>query len=318
MPFNNPFKYSDDNLRYHSFNYYLTHKYSHKVCKVPMDAGFTCPNRDGSKGHGGCRFCSHSGSGEFVQSPLDPLEKQFEDGLAIMHKKWPDAYGIAYFQAFSNTYAPISELEKIYTPFLNRDDIVEISIATRPDCLDEEKIALLARWNKQKPITIELGLQSIHDTTMDKMNRCHHADILIDCVKQLKENGLRVVLHIINGLPGEDETMMLLTAKAVADMKADGIKIHMLNVLNDAAILEEYTNKEFTLLTREEYVAIVVKQLEILPPEMVIERLTGDGMESQLVAPDWIKKKTIVLNEISKLQKALNSYQGKKYETGKY
>ena len=314
----NPFPYSDDNLRYHSYSYYLKHKYQHKVCKVPLDAGFTCPNRDGTKSTGGCRFCSARGSGDFVEDNSLALQKQYARGIAEMHRKWPGAYGIAYFQAYSNTYAPLDVLKKIYEPFRIRPDIAEIAIATRPDCLDAEKIAYFAQVNQDKPLTMELGLQSIHEETMQKMNRCHSAQELYDMVKILKENHIRTTLHIINGLPGENKEMMLETAKKVAELKADGIKIHMLNILKSAELYKDYQVSPFPLLSREEYVDIVVAQLELLPEEMVIERLTGDGLAEELIAPEWIRKKTIVLNEITKLQKKRDTYQGKAYETGKY
>jgi len=311
--YQNPFINSDDNLRYFSYSYYLKQKYHTKVCKVPLDAGFTCPNRDGTKGYHGCAFCSARGSGDFVEKPQDHLFQQYEDGLKIMRRKWPDALGIAYFQAYSNTYASLDTLKKIYTPFIENKDIVELSIATRPDCLDDEKIEFFSLIQNTKPITIELGLQSIHDSTMDQLNRHHSSQELIDMVHKLKEKNIRVTLHIINGLPYETEEMMLTTAQEVAKLKVNGIKIHMLNILKNTALYQNYRNNEFTLLTLKEYVDIVVKQLEILPPDMVIERLTGDGLFDQLIAPAWIQKKTIVLNEITKLQKARNTWQGKNY-----
>ena len=316
--YDNPFVYSDDNLRYHSYSYYLKHKYHHKTAKVPLDASFSCPNRDGSKGYGGCRFCSSSGSGDFVSDHTIGLMRQYDEGLKRMQAKWPDALGIAYFQAYSNTYAPLDDLKEIYTPFFEREDIAEISIATRPDCLDAEKIAWFSEMQKKKPLTVEMGLQSIHEKTMEKMNRQHTSEELYETVAQLKQASIRTTLHIINGLPEESAEMMLETAEKVAGLKADGIKIHMLNILKSSALYQDYLKEPFSLLSREEYVDIVVRQLELLPPEMVIERLTGDGMADELVKPQWIIKKTVVLNEISKLQKKRNTYQGKYYAAKKH
>lgn len=316
--YKNPFPYSDDNLRYHTYSYYLKHKYRQKVCKVPLNAGFTCPNRDGTKGFGGCRFCSESGSGEFVKDPLLPLEQQYEEGIAQMHHKWPDALGIAYFQAYSNTYGTLEHIKEILEPFAAREEIAEISIATRPDCLNEEKIAYLSELSKRKPLSVEMGLQSAHDSTMERMNRGHSAGELYEKVAMLKEKNIRTTLHIINGLPNETPEMMLETARKVAELQVDGIKIHMLNILKSSALYQDYKKEPFELLSLEEYVDIVVSQLEVLPPEMVIERVTGDGMEEELIAPLWIKKKTVVRNEIAKLQLKRDSYQGKYYETGKH
>jgi len=316
--YQNPFPYSDDNLRYHTYSYYLKHKYHAKVAKVPLNAGFSCPNRDGTKAFGGCRFCSESGSGDFVKNPLLPLSEQYEAGLSVMRHKWPDCLGIAYYQAYSNTHAPLEQLKKIFEPFASRSDIAEISIATRPDCLNKEKLDYLTQLNRKKPLTIEMGLQSIHEETMRKMNRRHSAEELYEMVHELQKRGLRTTLHIINGLPNETEEMMLETAEKVAELHADGIKIHMLNILRSSALYEDYLRSPFELLSLEEYVDIVVRQLEILPPEMVIERVTGDGIDEELVAPLWIKKKTVVRNEIAKLQKRKDSYQGKYYETREY
>ena len=310
---NNPFRYSDTNLRYHSYSYYLKDKYHQKVFKVPLNAGFTCPNRDGKCGVGGCRFCSSHGSGDIITTN-DDLQQQFKIGKDVMLKKWPNGKAIAYFQAFSNTYASLDHLKKVFQPFILDNDILELAIATRPDCLDTEKILYFSTINKIKPLTIELGLQSINDQTMRSMNRGHDHSCLYDVVNQLKLTDIRICVHIINGLPYETPEMMLATAKAVADMNVNGIKIHMLNILKDAQIAQDYLNGKINLLSEKEYIAIVIKQLELLPPEMVIERLTGDGLRNNLLAPLWILKKTVVLNDIAKEMVRLDTWQGKKYQ----
>lgn len=310
---NNPFRYSDTNLRYHSYSYYLKDKYHQKVFKVPLNAGFTCPNRDGKCGVGGCRFCSSHGSGDIITTN-DDLQQQFKIGKDVMLKKWPNGKAIAYFQAFSNTYASLDHLKKVFQPFILDNDILELAIATRPDCLDTEKILYFSTINKIKPLTIELGLQSINDQTMRSMNRGHDHSCLYDVVNQLKLTDIRICVHIINGLPYETPEMMLATAKAVADMNVNGIKIHMLNILKDAQIAQDYLNGKINLLSEKEYIAIVIKQLELLPPEMVIERLTGDGLRNNLLAPLWILKKTVVLNDIAKEMVRLDTCQGKKHQ----
>ncbi|MDD3923681.1 MAG: TIGR01212 family radical SAM protein [Erysipelotrichaceae bacterium] len=309
----NPFIYSNDNLRYHSYSYYLKAKYHQKVFKVPLDAGFTCPNRDGTCGSGGCFFCGARGSGDTIASTMD-LKKQFTLGKKIMLNKWPSGKAIAYFQAFTNTYAPLDKLKIIYQPFIENDDVVELAIATRPDCLEPEKIEYLFNINKIKPITIELGLQSIHESTMISLNRNHSLDCLVNAVLALKKANIRTCLHIINGLPNENTTMMLDTAKFVAKLNVDGIKIHMLHIINDAILADIYQKHPFSLLSEKEYVQTVIKQLETLPKKMVIERLTGDAIKDSLIAPIWTLKKTIVLNDIAKEMVKQDTYQGKYYE----
>lgn len=311
---NNPFPFSDDNLRYHSYSYYLKHKYHQKVFKVPLDAGFTCPNRDGTCGINGCFYCGSKGSGDSI-TDTDDLRIQFIEGKKTMLNKWPNGKAIAYFQAFSNTYASLDDLKKLYHPFIIDQNIVELAIATRPDCLDQEKIDYFSQMNKVKPITIELGLQSIHDKTMSKMNRGHDLNCLDEIVTKLRFANIRTCLHIINGLPEETFDMMIQTAKHVAKLKVDGIKIHMLHIIKDAVLASMYLTKPFDLLTKEAYVAIVIKQLEILPKEMVIERLTGDAIKENLIAPLWTLRKTSVLNDIAKEMVRQDTYQGKYHET---
>lgn len=310
----NPFLQSYDNLRYHTYNYHLKNKYHQKVFKIPLDAGFSCPNRDGTCGFGGCWFCSSRGSGDTIIQSND-IYKQFLAGKQMMMRKWPSGLTIAYFQAYTNTHASLAVLKALYDPFVLDTAIVEIAIATRPDCLDDEKIAYFQALNKIKPITIELGLQSINDETVMKLNRGHDLNCLNITVKKLQQANIRVCLHIINGLPNESEAMMLATAKHIAKLNVDGIKIHMLHIIKNTKLAEIYENNPFYLLSKNEYVDIVIKQLELLPPTMVIERVTGDALISELIAPLWTSNKTIVRNDITKEMVKRDTYQGKYYET---
>ena len=311
---NNPFPYSDDNKRYHTINYYFKHKYNTKVAKVPLHAGFTCPNRDGSKGIGGCTFCSEKGSGDSILAFSQDLLTQYQVGLERMRQKWPDCLGFAYFQSFTNTYAPLSQLKEIYDPFIENEDIPGLAIATRADCLDQEKIDYFAKASEKKEIWIELGLQSTNENTMRKVNRGHDNQVVWDILEKLKDTDIHVCVHLMNGLPYETREDMLQSAKEVASKDVDAIKIHMLHLIQGTKMAKDYEQSPFPLLTREEYVEIVVRQLEFFKPEVIIERLTGDGIASDLIEPQWTIKKTIVLNEIDKLMAKENTWQGKKSE----
>lgn len=307
----NPFPYSNDNKRYYTMNYYLKEHYQNKVAKVPLNAGFTCPNRDGSKGIGGCSFCSSMGSGDSILAFGDDLKKQYQVGLARMQKKWPSCYGIAYFQSYSNTYAPLNVLKQIYDPFFADEAVKGIAIATRADCLSDETIAYLNKKSEMKDVWIELGLQSIHERTMNRLNRQHKTEEVWNKIKQLKETSIHTCIHIMNSLPDESEEDMLETIKQIAYYHPDAVKIHMLHLLKGTRLAKEYEEKPFHLMNLEEYVNLVVKQLEYLPQDIIIERLTGDGMADDLIAPLWTIKKTIVLNEIDKRMVQLNTYQGR-------
>ncbi len=308
---NNPFSYSDDNKRYHTWNYYLKNKFLKKVFKVPLNAGFTCPNRDGSKSSHGCTFCSSVGSGEFAGKDGEDLLLQYQNGKKMMQKKWPDAYTIPYFQSYTNTYGTLEKIKSCLDPFLVMDEVVAIAIATRADCLSDECIAYLSDCSNKKEIWLELGLQSVHDVTANAINRAHSYRDFTDTIERLKATPLKICVHIMNGLPNETPAMMLETVIEVAKLPIHAVKIHMLHVLKDTAIAKQYP---FDLLSQEEYVNLVVKQLEHLPKEVLIQRLTGDGVKEQLIAPLWTTKKTITINEIDKLMAKLNTYQGKAYE----
>lgn len=307
----NPFPYSNDNKRYYTMNYYLKNKYHHKVAKVPLNAGFTCPNRDGTKAFGGCTFCSAMGSGDSILGFSEDLKKQYQVGLDRMRKKWPDCLGIAYFQSFSNTYAPLKELKCIYDPFFDDPEVIGVAIATRADCLSEETIDYLNTQSEKKDVWIELGLQSIHSKTMDHLNRQHTTEEVWKIIQQLKRTKIHSCIHIMNSLPYENEEDMLETVRQLAYYHPDAIKIHMLHLLKGTQLAQEHEQNPFHLMSLEEYVDIVVKQLELLPQDIIIERLTGDGLADDLIEPLWTIKKTIVLNEIDKRMVKLNTYQGR-------
>ncbi|MBQ9011150.1 MAG: TIGR01212 family radical SAM protein [Bacilli bacterium] len=308
----NKFKYSYANKRYHTLDYFYKKKFGCKVCKISLNAGFTCPNIDGFVGTKGCVYCSLSGSGEYGGDPNDDLVVQFEKVKKIMSHKWPKAKYIGYFQARTNTYAPVSTLKEKYEKVLALDDVVGISIATRPDAISDEVLDYLEKLNKKTFLTVELGLQTIHEKTTKLINRCHDLKCFDDMVLKLQKKGIFVVAHIINGLPYETKEMMIETVKHLNEIKIDGIKIHMLSVLKNTTLEKMYAEKPFHLLSLEEYVDIVCDQLEYLNDKIVVQRLTGDPDKNDLIGPKWLIKKTIVLNEIDKLMLKRDIYQGDK------
>lgn len=310
----NPFKYSSDNKRYHTYNYYLREHYHQKIAKVALNAGFTCPNRDGKVSQGGCIYCSPSGSGDFGGNPHEQLLTQFESGKKIMQNKWPDCGFIAYFQAGTNTYAPIETLKSCFEPFAAHPDVKGIAIATRPDCLSDEIIDYLADLHNRCELTVELGLQTIHDKTAKLINRGHDLECFINAVSQLREKNINICVHIINGLPYETKEDMMATARFIASLDIQFLKIHMLFILDNTPIYHLYQSKPFPLLSREDFIDIVVSQLEIQKPELVIERLTGDGDPKHLFYPLWSIKKVTILNDIDKLFVRKKSWQGKDYQ----
>ncbi|WP_304205812.1 TIGR01212 family radical SAM protein [Peptostreptococcus russellii] len=308
------FKYKIENKRYHTWNYYLRQKFGCKVFKVSINAGFTCPNIDGKIGYGGCTYCSKEGSGDFAGNPKDNLVKQFYDIREMMSKKWKDAKYIGYFQAFTNTYAPVDVLREKFETILEQEDVVGLSISTRPDCIEDDVLEYLAELNTRTNLWVELGLQSVHESTSKIINRGHDFKVFEDCVERLRKHNIDVVVHIIDGLPGETHDMMIETAKTVSKMDIQGIKIHLLHVIKDTPMANMLEKGNMKLLEKDEYVNIVCDQLEILPQEIVIHRLTGDGKKENLVGPLWSLKKWEVLNAIDDELKRRNSWQGKYYK----
>lgn len=306
----NKFIYSDSNKRYHTLDYFYKHKFNSKVFKVSLNAGFTCPNKDGKVGTRGCIYCSKSGSGDYAGNPNDNLLKQFDEVKNIMNKKWSNSKYIGYFQANTNTYAPLNVLKEKYELILNLDNVVGLSIATRPDSITDECLDYLEELNKKTYLTVELGLQTIHEKTSMLINRCCSLECFNNMVEKLRSRNINVVVHIINGLPYETKSMMIETIKYLNNLDIQGIKIHMLHILKDTDLASMYEKENFHVLTREEYVDIVCSQLEYLRPEIVINRITGDPKASELIEPDWLIKKFGVLNEIDKELARRDSYQG--------
>ena len=306
-----PFPYSDSNKRYYTYDYFLRTKFGQKVFKVTLDAGFTCPNIDGSKGVGGCTYCSSRGSGDFAASPSLSIEEQYNIVRKMMDKKWEGGLCIPYFQAHTNTYAPTCVLKENFEQALKLPDAVGLDVATRADCLSDETVEYLRELHERTFLTVELGLQTVHDVTAEKINRCHTYEEFLRGYEKLR--GLNVCIHIINGLPGETHEMMLETARELARIKPFMVKIHLLHIIAGTKMAEQYLSHEFELPTLEEYVATVCDQLEILPEDTVIARVTGDGAPDTLVAPMWSKKKFVVMNEIDKELLRRNSMQGTKY-----
>ena len=304
------FKYSDSNKRYYTLDYFYKHKFGCKVFKVSLNAGFTCPNKDGKVGLGGCIYCSKTGSGEYAGDKKKDLVTQFNEVKELMLKKWPKAKYIGYFQANTNTYAPVNILKEKYESILKLDNVVGISIATRPDAISEECLDYLEKLAKKTYLTIELGLQTIHEETSKFINRCHDLKCFEDMVMKLRKRNINIVVHIINGLPYETKDMMIDTVKYLSKLDIQGIKIHMLSILKDTKLAQIYKDKKFKLISRDEYIDIVCDELEYLREDIVVNRITGDPKVSDLIEPDWLIKKVSIINDIDKEMNKRDSYQG--------
>lgn len=307
---NKSFKYSYNNKRYHTLDYFYKKKFGKKVAKVSLNAGFTCPNKDGTKGTLGCIYCSKLGSGDYAGNPKEDVITQFRNIKKIMDNKWKDTLYIGYFQANSNTYASVEKLKSLYEPILKEKDVIGLSIATRCDCLPDDVLDYLDDLNKRCYLTIELGLQTINEETSNFINRCHNLKEFETAVKDLRKRNIDVVVHIINGLPNETEEMMLETVKYLNKLDIQGIKIHMLHIIKNTRLADFYEKHPFRILTRDEYIDIVIKQLELLNENIVIHRLTGDPNPDELIEPTWTIKKIDVLNGIDKEMAKRNTYQG--------
>ncbi len=304
------FKYSNTNKRYHTLDYYYKNRFNEKVFKVSLNAGFSCPNIDGTVGYGGCIYCSKTGSGEFAGNKEDDIIKQFNTIKKVMLNKWPNAKYIGYFQARTNTYAPVEELKKVYEPILKQKDVIGLNIATRPDSITDECLDYLEDLNKRTYLTVELGLQTTNDKTSKLINRCHTLECFENMVKKLRSRNIDVIVHIINGLPYETKEDMINTVKYLNKLDIQGIKIHMLSIIKDTPLAKLYEKEKFHVLTKEEYIDIVVEQLEHLRPEIVIHRITGDPDPKELIEPHWLIKKFCVLNDIDKEMVKRDTYQG--------
>lgn len=296
---------------YHSLDYEMKHRFGEKVYKVSLEGGMTCPNRDGTLGTGGCIFCSGDGSGDFASPQCGSITEQINRGIAgLSSRKHVGKKFIAYFQSFTNTYAPVSVLAPMYEEAISHPDVVMLSIATRPDCLPEEVLDLLEQCAHRKPVVVELGLQTIHPATAEYIRRGYPLNVYDTAVESLKKRGLEVVTHIIAGLPFETKEDFLSTVSYVGKSGADGIKLQLLHVLAGTDLAKEYARGIFDVLSMDEYLDWIVSALAILPEDIIIHRLTGDGPKKLLIAPEWSSRKRDVLNSLHRKMKQENIYQG--------
>ena len=311
-----PFPFGDGGKRYHTYDYWLKSTFGGKCAKIPLDAGFSCPNLDGACGAGGCIYCSGRGSGDFAEESTVPLREQYGRQREFLAKKWPTERCIPYFQARTNTYAPVEVLRPVFEEALTWPDVVGMNIATRADCLPEETVALLSELSERTVLTVELGLQTAHDETAALINRGHtYADFLAgyNRLRDGAPNALTCV-HLILGLPGEDEAAMLETVRRVAELRPDQVKLHLLHVLRGTVLADLYEAGTYTPMEKDAYISAVVKALELLPPETVVARVTGDGAAEDLLAPLWSRRKREVLNSIDMALAAADTWQGRKYK----
>lgn len=300
--------------RYNTLNYFLREKFGEKVFKISLDAGFTCPNRDGTLGNGGCIYCSERGSGDFAGDRNFSIEKQFQDIEKIMHKKWKTCHKyVAYFQAYTNTYAPVNVLREKYEEAVRQEGVVALAIATRPDCLSDEVLDLLNEFNNRIYTWVELGLQTSNENTAKLINRGYELPVFENAVKSLRDINIDVVAHTIFGLPGEDRTDMLNTIKYLSNMDIQGIKIHLLHLLKDTPLVKLYEEGKLKFLEKDEYVNLIAEAITMLPQQLVIHRLTGDAPRNLLVGPMWSLKKWEVLNAIDDKLEKEDLYQGMNY-----
>ncbi len=296
--------------RYHSLNYFLREKFGGKVFKISLDGGFSCPNRDGTISKGGCIFCSERGSGDFAGERCFSITKQFEDIKNMMNKKWKDGKYIAYFQAYTNTYAPVEVLKRKYDEAIDQKDVVSLAIATRPDCIGAEILDLLEEYSKKVYTWVELGLQTSNDTTAKLINRGYKLEVFEEAVSGLSQRGIDVVAHVILGLPGETKEDMIDTIKYLAKLPIKGIKLHLLHVMENTTLEELYNNGKLKLLEKDEYIDLICEAITLLPQDIVVHRLTGDAPRALLVGPMWSLKKWEILNAIDDKLEREHLYQG--------
>ena len=298
------------NKRYNRFSDHLKNLYGVKVYKVTLDAGFTCPNRDGTISSEGCVFCDNGGSFSQLYPSNISVKEQLDLGITLAIDKYKAEKFLAYFQAYSNTYKPVNELKIIYDEALSHEDVIGMSIGTRPDCVDEEKLDLISDYTKKHYIWLEYGLQSIHDRSLKFINRGHDFAAFVNALKNTQKRNINVCAHVILGLPNETKQDMLETAKVLGDLGVNGVKIHLLCVLNNTRLAKLYFQGKIPMMEEDEYVETVCDFLELLPPSVTIHRLAGNGLKPNMLAPGWLSKKFIVLNKIDKLLEERNSFQG--------
>ena len=300
--------------RYYSFDSFLKNYFGKKIYKVSLDGGFTCPNRDGTLGTGGCIFCSEGGSGDFASSAALSVTDQITTGIEMVSRKIENGKYIAYFQAYTNTYAPVEELRRKYDEALAQKNVVALSIATRPDCLDKDVLDYLEELNKKTYLWVELGLQTINDNTARNFNRGYDLEVFDKSIKELQKRGIEVVVHTIFGLPGETKEDMLKTVDYVAHSGSQGVKFHLLHLMKGTKMVEQYESGELKLLSKEDYIDLICKGIAMIPEEMVVHRLTGDAPRASLIGPMWSLKKWEVLNDIDKALVDNDIWQGKDFK----
>lgn len=306
--------FDKNNKRYNLFSSYLKKKFNEKVYKVTLDAGFSCPNRDGTLSSSGCIFCDDSGSFSQAHSNKLDVEKQLEVGMETLKKRFKAKKFLSYFQAYSNTYKPVDKLKLLYDKALTPDDVVGLSIGTRPDCVDDEKLDLIASYSKTKEVWLEFGLQSANDKTLKMINRGHDYKCFENAYLKAKDRNINVCVHVILGLMNETYDEIMYTAKTLAKLNVDGIKFHMLCVLKNTQLEKIYNKNKFELLNEDEYVNLVCDFLEVLPPTTTIHRIAGNGLNKLLIEPHWIMNKFETLNKTDRTLEKRNSYQGMKYQ----
>lgn len=312
----NPFPNSDSNKRYYTYDYFLKRTYGGKCAKIPLDAGFSCPNMDGKCGIGGCIYCSSRGSGDFAASAALPIAEQYEITRAKLSKKWSVERTIPYFQARTNTYAPLEIIKEKFEAALECDGVVAMNVATRADCLPDDVVEYLSELAERVDLTVELGLQTVHDSTAELINRGHTYAQFVEGYEKLRRANpkIRICVHIIFGLPTETDEMMIQTAKVVGKLLPDMVKIHLLHVIRETELAKWYESGEYIPLERERYIELVATVLQYFHKDTVIARLTGDGVGEDLLAPDWSRKKTTVINDIDKYLYTHDMWQGKLFE----
>lgn len=304
-------KYMKSQHKYNNLDLYLKNRFGKKVFKVALNGDFSCPNIDGTISSKGCSFCSNSGGGEFAGDKTLSIKEQFDQITQNIHKKWPDAYYIPYFQANTNTYGPIDKLRSLYYQAINtHKNVVALSIATRPDSISKETLLLLKEINQKIPLWIELGLQTIHEETAIDFNRGYNLQTFIETVAELRRNKIEVIVHIVNGLPKETKSMMLETAHFLNSIDIQGVKIHNLFLLKNTSLGDQFLKTPFEMLSLNQYIDITTEQLAILNPNIVIHRINGDPKKEDLIEPKWCLKKLVVMNEIDRLMKEKKYYQG--------
>lgn len=309
----NPYPNSDSNKRYYTYDFYLKRTFGGKCAKIPLDAGFTCPNMDGRCGVGGCIYCSSRGSGDFAESATLPIPEQYARARERLSSKWSVERCIPYFQARTNTYASVEEIREKFEAALACEGVVGLNVATRADCLPQDVLAYLAEISERTALCVELGLQTVHDTTARLINRGHTLEDFLTGYRNLRSAApkAQICVHLILGLPDETDGMMLESVRRVGELKPDMVKLHLLHVLRGTRLAEMYERGEYVPLERERYVRLVAESIALLPENTVIARLTGDGMADDLLAPDWSRKKTTVINDIDKYLYSHNMWQGK-------